>query len=709
MKLNGIENILSDIRKNESINPETGKMVQEVYKGKHGQSDKEYADSRSQGGKMVSGDSKQSGAEYTHGRRVKAANPGMQPDVGGKTKPKSQGKMDAGTRADLKYRKANLKKEDIDFFFEDWVDEYTEEELTELFIEALLEAEEDGFVVEDFVELFDDEEFLMERMDPKEIQRRRDQAKDRLATGAAMKKAAASSASTPASRADKVKGAMRAAGSALKSGIKRAGKSLATNAGKAVGTFQGEREASRIKAKRTSMQNTPAKGGSDSSSSDSTSTVASAKTQNAARAKAKQQKGSGLGTMIKRGVKKVVGKTSRVISKGADKVATRLGEEVITEGKAKCPDCGGKGCKHCGGKGYHKTHDCSKKVEHAEWGVGECIYGQHAIPDAEGQVAWYDVMFEHGVEKNVPMADMQVLVSEAHSEHVHHQEEMVEGYGKKSKKTAIKVMPKKEELVSEKLDPVGKEDGDVNNDGKKDSSDKYLMNRRKTIAKKLMQQRTTDHDRKRSGMQSEEHDNTKPDPKKTAEKKARLEKKRGMKLDDHPEYKKEEVEQVDEAAPLLAAVPALAKAAAGSLGKAALVGAKGAAKGAAKQVGAAAVQGAANKVSKKLNPPQENEGYEPGKVDQKIKTDRAGYRIPQADADAAKKRLLAKAAAKRKAMKEEALDENRRAARAAGGYKDDSKKQPDPSKAGFTGVGNMSIDAIRKMSARIEKEKSAKK
>ena len=86
--------------------------IEEVYKGKHGQSDKEYADSRSQGGKMVSGDSKQSGAEYTHGRRVKAANPGMQPDVGGKTKPKSQGKMDRGTRADLEYRKANLAKKE---------------------------------------------------------------------------------------------------------------------------------------------------------------------------------------------------------------------------------------------------------------------------------------------------------------------------------------------------------------------------------------------------------------------------------------------------------------------------------------------------------------------------------------------------------------------------------------------------------------------
>lgn len=35
------------------------------------------------------------------------------------------------------------------------------------------------------------------------------------------------------------------------------------------------------------------------------------------------------------------------------------------------------------------------------------------------------------------------------------------------------------------LDPVGKEDGDVNNDGKKDSTDKYLLNRRKTIGKAI--------------------------------------------------------------------------------------------------------------------------------------------------------------------------------------------------------------------------------
>ena len=37
----------------------------------------------------------------------------------------------------------------------------------------------------------------------------------------------------------------------------------------------------------------------------------------------------------------------------------------------------------------------------------------------------------------------------------------------------------------EGLDPVGKEDGDVNNDGKKDSTDSYLMKRRKAIGKAI--------------------------------------------------------------------------------------------------------------------------------------------------------------------------------------------------------------------------------
>ena len=166
MKLSGIENILSDIRLNESINPETGEMVDEGLK----QARKNVGASKCWDGMKAKGTKMKNGKEVP-----------------------------------------NCVPEDFDFLMDDWVDEFTEEELVDLFVEALQEAQEDGFVVEDFVALFDDEEFLMERMDPKEIQRRRDQAKDRLATGAAMKKAAASSKSTPASRAAKVKGAMKKA------------------------------------------------------------------------------------------------------------------------------------------------------------------------------------------------------------------------------------------------------------------------------------------------------------------------------------------------------------------------------------------------------------------------------------------------------------------------------------------------------------------
>jgi hypothetical protein len=38
------------------------------------------------------------------------------------------------------------------------------------------------------------------------------------------------------------------------------------------------------------------------------------------------------------------------------------------------------------------------------------------------------------------------------------------------------------DILNEALDPVGKEDDDINNDGKADKTDKYLANRRKAVA-----------------------------------------------------------------------------------------------------------------------------------------------------------------------------------------------------------------------------------
>jgi hypothetical protein len=83
--------------------------IEELYKGKHGQSETEYMDSRSDAGKQISGTSKLSGAAYSH-RSYKG--------VGGPAKPgqrqQHQGKMTPADRNELAIRKANLKKEELE-------------------------------------------------------------------------------------------------------------------------------------------------------------------------------------------------------------------------------------------------------------------------------------------------------------------------------------------------------------------------------------------------------------------------------------------------------------------------------------------------------------------------------------------------------------------------------------------------------------------
>ena len=53
------------------------------------------------------------------------------------------------------------------------------------------------------------------------------------------------------------------------------------------------------------------------------------------------------------------------------------------------------------------------------------------------------------------------------------------------KKRGMKLDDHPQYKTEAKLDPVGQEDGDVNNDGKKDSTDSYLMKRRKAISKAM--------------------------------------------------------------------------------------------------------------------------------------------------------------------------------------------------------------------------------
>ena len=65
------------------------------------------------------------------------------------------------------------------------------------------------------------------------------------------------------------------------------------------------------------------------------------------------------------------------------------------------------------------------------------------------------------------------------------------------KKNGVTINPKKEDLMQEKnldekkLDPVGKEDKDIDNDGDHDKSDSYLLNRRKVRSKIIKMKEST--------------------------------------------------------------------------------------------------------------------------------------------------------------------------------------------------------------------------
>jgi hypothetical protein len=46
----------------------------------------------------------------------------------------------------------------------------------------------------------------------------------------------------------------------------------------------------------------------------------------------------------------------------------------------------------------------------------------------------------------------------------------------------------------EKMDPIGQEDADINNDGKEDETDDYLLNRRRKISKSIQKEGHGDHE-----------------------------------------------------------------------------------------------------------------------------------------------------------------------------------------------------------------------
>ena len=96
---------------------------------------------------------------------------------------------------------------------------------------------------------------------------------------------------------------------------------------------------------------------------------------------------------------------------------------------------------------HSKDHDCAVTVNHPKWGLGKPIYESHAIPDDEGNVEWYDVQFKHGIEKEVPAADMEILQSEGHEKTMYASTK--KGKAKNSKQQAAIAIAKKEKDLDE--------------------------------------------------------------------------------------------------------------------------------------------------------------------------------------------------------------------------------------------------------------------
>ena len=73
----------------------------------------------------------------------------------------------------------------------------------------------------------------------------------------------------------------------------------------------------------------------------------------------------------------------------------------------------------CVSKSEKGEHNCAKKVCHEQYGEGECIFGQHAVPDENGFVSHYDVQFEHGVVENVSVEELEIITEGSHNEENH--------------------------------------------------------------------------------------------------------------------------------------------------------------------------------------------------------------------------------------------------------------------------------------------------
>ena len=187
---------------------------------------------------------------------------------------------------------------------------------------------------------------------------------------------------------------------------------------------------------------------------------------------------------------------------GGDAPGMKLAEPKGTEGKPSVKKV---------------KHSCATKVEHPEWGAGNCIKGEHTLHE-DGTVTHYDVMFEHGLEKDVPVDDITITKEGMH-EHAARPERNRDEIGTELPvdeaplvEPAIKNMPEhhqKDEngkvIEHDDLEEGKKAKKDYDGDGKIESGkDEYFGSRdkaiKKAMGKKAMKKEETVEEGKKKGL-----------------------------------------------------------------------------------------------------------------------------------------------------------------------------------------------------------------
>ena len=175
---------------------------------------------------------------------------------------------------------------------------------------------------------------------------------------------------------------------------------------------------------------------------------------------------------------------------------------VARESCGDCPECGGKGCSKCQTEGK-KTMKKEETITEKK-GLYANIHAKRKRGEAPAKPGSEDYPAKDAFKKSAKTAKKEALSFELDGVEYVFEEVIEEGSMKQARKNvgastcwkgykakgtkmkggkSVPNCVKEEEIQEKKLDPVGKEDKDIDNDGDHDKSDKYLLSRRKKVSK----------------------------------------------------------------------------------------------------------------------------------------------------------------------------------------------------------------------------------